>query len=79
VVSVLATGPKGRGFKPGRVDGFFKVIKIRSTPSLQWDVKPKVSCQILWHVKGPLKYQRYGIGEILIPSSIPPIRSRCLF
>jgi hypothetical protein len=79
VVSVLATGPKGRGFKPGRVDGFFKAIKIRSTPSFQWDVKPEVPCRkILWHVKGPLTYQRYGIGEILIPSSIPPTRSRCL-
>jgi hypothetical protein len=27
VVSVLATGPKGRGFKPGRGDGFLRAIK----------------------------------------------------
>jgi hypothetical protein len=34
VVSVLATGPSGRGFKPGQVDGFvLRAIKIRSTPS----------------------------------------------
>jgi hypothetical protein len=33
VVSVLATGPKGCGFKPGQGDGFLRVIKIRSTPS----------------------------------------------
>jgi hypothetical protein len=33
VVSVLATGPRGRGFKPGRGDGFLRVIKIHSTPS----------------------------------------------
>jgi hypothetical protein len=33
VVSVLATAPKGCGFKPGQGDGFLKAIKIRSTPS----------------------------------------------
>jgi hypothetical protein len=27
VVSVLATGPKRRGFKPGRGDGFLRAIK----------------------------------------------------
>jgi hypothetical protein len=27
VVSVLATGPKGGGFKPGRGDGFLRAIK----------------------------------------------------
>jgi hypothetical protein len=27
VVSVLASGPKGRGFKPGRGDGFLRAIK----------------------------------------------------
>jgi hypothetical protein len=31
---VLATGPKGRGLKPGQGDGFLRAIKIRSTPSL---------------------------------------------
>jgi hypothetical protein len=34
VVSVLVTGPKGRGFKTGRGDGFLRAIKIRSTPSI---------------------------------------------
>jgi hypothetical protein len=33
VVSVLATGPKGRVFKPGQSDGFLRAIKSRSTPS----------------------------------------------
>jgi hypothetical protein len=42
VVSVLATGPKGRGFTPGRGDGFLRAIKIRSTPSFGWEVKPEV-------------------------------------
>jgi hypothetical protein len=34
VFSVLVTGPKGRGFEPCQGDGFLRVIKIRSTPSL---------------------------------------------
>jgi hypothetical protein len=51
VVSVLATGPKGRGFKPGRGDGFLRAIKIGSTPSFGWEVKP---CRkIIRHVKHP--------------------------
>jgi hypothetical protein len=60
VVSVLATGPKGRGFKPGRGDGFLRAIKIRSAPSFGWEVKPEVPCRkILRHVKDPLRYFRY--------------------
>jgi hypothetical protein len=39
VVSVLATGPKVRGFKPGRGDGFLSAIKIRSTTSFGLEVK----------------------------------------
>jgi hypothetical protein len=52
VVSVLATGHKVRGFKPGLGDGFLRWIKIRSTPSFGWEVKPEVLCRkILRHVK----------------------------
>jgi hypothetical protein len=42
VVSVLATGPKVRGFKPGRGRWILRVIKsaIRSTPSFGGEVKP---------------------------------------
>jgi hypothetical protein len=58
VVSVLATGPKGRGFKHGRGDGFLRAIKIRSTPSIGWEVKLEVPChKILRHVKDSLRYQ----------------------
>jgi hypothetical protein len=54
VVSVLAIGPKVRGFKPGQGDGFLRAIKIRSTPSLGWEVNPEVPClKILRHVKIP--------------------------
>jgi hypothetical protein len=60
VVSVLATGPKGRGFKPGRGDGFLRVIKIHSTPSFRWEVEPEVPRRkILRHVPHPLRYFRY--------------------
>jgi hypothetical protein len=39
VVSVLATVPKGCGFKPGQGDGFLRAIKIRITPSSQMGSK----------------------------------------
>jgi hypothetical protein len=45
VVSVLATGPKVRGFKAGRGDGFLRAIKIRSTSSFGWELKPEVPCR----------------------------------
>jgi hypothetical protein len=41
VVSVLTTGPKGFGFEHGQGDGFLMTIKIRSTPSFGWEVKPE--------------------------------------
>jgi hypothetical protein len=59
-VSVLVTGPKVRGFIPGRSDGFLRAIKIRSTSSFRWDAKPDVPCRkILRHVEDPLRYFRY--------------------
>jgi hypothetical protein len=59
VVSVLATGPKSRGFKPGRGDGFLRAMKVRST-SFVLKVKPEgPCCKILRHVKDPLRYLRY--------------------
>jgi hypothetical protein len=45
VVSVPATGPKGRGFEPGQGDGFLRAIKICSTSSFGWEVKPEVPCR----------------------------------
>jgi hypothetical protein len=56
MVSVLTTGPKGRGFKPGQ--GILKAIKYAA--QLPSEVKPEAPCyNILRHVKVPLKYQRY--------------------
>jgi hypothetical protein len=52
VVSVLATGPEGRGFEPGQGYGILREIKIRSTHSFGWEIKPEVPCRkILRHVK----------------------------
>jgi hypothetical protein len=66
VVSVLAMGPKGCGFKPCPSDGFLRAIKIHSTPSFRWEVKSEVARRmILWHVKDPLRYFRY-ISKVLI-------------
>jgi hypothetical protein len=45
VVSVLATGPKVRGFKPRPRSMDFKGDKIRSTPSFGGEVKPSVPCR----------------------------------
>jgi hypothetical protein len=45
VVSVLATGPMVRGFKPGRGDGLLRAIRIRSTLSYGWEEKPEVPCR----------------------------------
>jgi hypothetical protein len=59
VLSVLATGPKGRGFEPGQGDGFVRAVKVRSTPSFGWEVKPEVPRRkTLRQVKDLLKSYR---------------------
>jgi hypothetical protein len=45
VVIVLTTGPKIRGFKPGRWWWIFKGDKNRSTISFGGQVKPSVLCR----------------------------------
>jgi hypothetical protein len=56
VVSILGTGPKGRGFEPGQGDEFLRAIKIRSTTSFRWEVNPDLPCRkILRLVKELLK------------------------
>jgi hypothetical protein len=56
VVSVLATGPKGRGLETGQCCGFLRAIKIRSTPPFGWELKPVVPCRkTLRRVKDLLK------------------------
>jgi hypothetical protein len=59
-ISVLATGPKVRGLKPGRGDKFSRTIKIRITTSFGGEVKPSVPCRkILRHSKELYEYVRY--------------------
>jgi hypothetical protein len=54
--SCAATGSKGGGFEPGQGDEFLRAIKILSTPSFGWEIKPEVPCRnILRHVKYLLK------------------------
>jgi hypothetical protein len=78
VVSVLSTGPKGRGFKHGRGDGFLRAIKIRSTPSFGWEVEPEAPCRkILRHVKITCKYEQNACkAKFSLLSSIPPTCSQ---
>jgi hypothetical protein len=45
MLSVLASGPKVRGFKLGLGDVILRAIKIRSTPSFGGEVKPSDQCQ----------------------------------
>jgi hypothetical protein len=68
VVSVLATGPKVCEFEPGQGDGFLRAIKIRSTPSFGWEVKPEVPCRkILRHVRS-LEVPGDGSTKFSFPS-----------
>jgi hypothetical protein len=61
VVSVLATGPKVRGFEHGQGDVFLRAIKMRSTPSFGLEVTPDVPCRkILRHYKDLLKSHGEG-------------------
>jgi hypothetical protein len=55
VISVLAIGPKIRGFKPGRCDGFLRAIKICSTSSFGGEARPSALCR---HVRDPFKGRR---------------------
>jgi hypothetical protein len=61
VVSVLATGPKGRGFETGQDNGFLRAMKICSTYSFEREVKPEFPFRtILRHVKDLLKSHGEG-------------------
>jgi hypothetical protein len=52
VVSMLATVLKVRGFKNGRGDRFFRIIKNLSTLSFGREVKPEAPCRkILQRIK----------------------------
>jgi hypothetical protein len=64
---VVAIGPKGRGFKPGRGVGYLRAIEVLSTSPFGWEVKPEVPCRnILRHVKITWNCeQKFLKGQIL--------------
>jgi hypothetical protein len=81
VVSVLTTGPRVRGLT-GRGDGFLMAIKICSTLSFGWEVKPKATCRtFLRHVKDSLTLSQilitYAKFSLLRP--FPPAVSAARF
>jgi hypothetical protein len=56
MISELTTGPKVRGFKPGRL---LRAIKFRNTPSIGEKVKPEAPWhKILRHVKISCNYEQ---------------------
>jgi hypothetical protein len=78
-VSVLTTGPKGRGFETGQGDGFLRAIKIRSTTFFWWEVKLQVSYRkTLRHVNDLLKSHRDGQNKFSFSSSIFLLATRSL-
>jgi hypothetical protein len=52
----LPVDPRFVGSNPAEDDGFLRAIKVRST-SFGGEVKPSVTCKILWYVKRPLQYE----------------------
>jgi hypothetical protein len=75
---MLAVGPKVRGFKPSRGDGFLMAMKNRSTIFFREEAKPSVPClKILHHAD----MKRYFLGKIHLhfryvpPASLPDISS----
>jgi hypothetical protein len=74
VVSVLVTGPKGCGFEPGQGNGFLRAIKILSTSSFGWEVKPEAPTHKIWrHVKDLLMSHWDGQTKFSFPSPICPL------
>jgi hypothetical protein len=54
MVSMLATGSKVHGLKPGQGDGFLRVIKNHSKPPSGGEVKLcSPCCKLSWNVKEP--------------------------
>jgi hypothetical protein len=64
MVTVLATLPKVRGFKPDWGRWIFKGEIIRSKTSFRGEVKPPEPCfKILRHVKDPLRFDSHSYRQ----------------
>jgi hypothetical protein len=73
MVSVLAIGPKVRGFRPGRGDRFLRAINVHSIPSFRGEVKAEAPCKILRYVKITCKYEhKYFRAKFLFLFPISP-------
>jgi hypothetical protein len=76
VVSVLATGSMGRGFKPDRGDGF---LRAKKAPSFEREVKPEAPCRkILRHIKNLLTCLRYWYAIFFLLRPFLLLASICL-
>jgi hypothetical protein len=74
-LSMLSLGPKVRGFRLRRGDGYLRAIKIRSTPSFEEEVNPEVPYRkILRRVKVSYKNEQkyYASQDLSFPSPVPP-------
>jgi hypothetical protein len=60
VVSVLATGPKARGFKPGRGRWILRVIKFAAPLPSEGKKSRRSHVVDLRHVKEPYEHDRYS-------------------
>jgi hypothetical protein len=70
MVSVLATGPKVRVFKPSRGGGLLRAIKVRSTPFFRGLRKPEVPChKILPHVTNHFEMWTKTLHGIIMNST----------
>jgi hypothetical protein len=77
MVSVTATDPKVRGFKPGQCDGFLRAIKIHSTLCFGGEVKPEGPYhKDLRHVKNHLQVRTKLVRKVKF--IIPLACSSCL-
>jgi hypothetical protein len=63
VVSVLATGPKVRGFKPGRGRCILRVIKSVARLPSEGKESRRSHVVDLWHVKEPYEHDRYSSAK----------------
>jgi hypothetical protein len=74
MVIVLDIGPKVRGFKPERGNGFLKAIKICSMPPFGGEVKPSAPCRkILGHIRSHFQMNFWSsAGEWCVEEKIQP-------
>jgi hypothetical protein len=69
----LSLDPRDAGLNPAEAMDFWWAIKIRSTPSLGWDVKPEFPRRkILRHVTDHTEYAKFSFLRpfLLLPPDV---------